>query len=373
MRSTILVSLLCVLSSPAFANDLARPATPEKPHIDVVFCLDCSGSMGPVIETAKQKVWSIVNEIARAKPTPILRIGLLGYGNFDKQYRQFDLSDDLDIVYQNLSAMREEPWGDEWVGRAVMKATTEMHWSDGKDAMKVIYVVGNETARQGPPEWDYAKTAPAAIQHGIIVNAIYCGDVDPQTGPPSWQEMARLAEGQYIAIAQHGGGITIATPFDQQLGDLSTKLNTTYVRYGAHAIEGGANQTAADANSSKLGLSVAAERAYAKSSAQYRNSSWDLVDRFNEKDFDWKKLKDSELPAEMQKMSLEEREKYVQAKAKEREEIQKQIKELSGKRDAYVKQEIQKQGLDTNKSFDEAIRRTIDEQAEKKGFKIEKQ
>src|SRR5947209_2562850 len=101
MRSTILVSLLCVLSSPAFANDLARPATPEKPHIDVVFCLDCSGSMGPVIETAKQKVWSIVNEIARAKPTPILRIGLLGYGNFDKQYRQFDLSDDLDIVYKN--------------------------------------------------------------------------------------------------------------------------------------------------------------------------------------------------------------------------------------------------------------------------------
>src|SRR3954463_13306340 len=95
MRSTILVSLLCVLSSPTFAEELARPAPSEKPHIDVVFCLDCSGSMGPVIETAKQKVWSIVNEIARAKPSPILRIGLLGYGNFDKEYRQFDLSDDL--------------------------------------------------------------------------------------------------------------------------------------------------------------------------------------------------------------------------------------------------------------------------------------
>src|SRR4051794_4918479 len=98
MRSIILLSLLCVLSAPTFAEELARPATPEKPHIDVVFCLDCSGSMGPVIETAKQKVWSTVNEITRAKPSPILRIGLLGYGNFDKEYRQFDLTDDLDIV-----------------------------------------------------------------------------------------------------------------------------------------------------------------------------------------------------------------------------------------------------------------------------------
>src|SRR5207248_4644828 len=167
MRSTILLSLLCVLSAPTFAEELARPAPSEKPHIDVVFCLDCSGSMGPVIETAKQKVWSIVNEIARAKPTPILRIGLLGYGNFDKQYRQFDLSDDLDIVYKNLSAMREEPWGDEWVGRAVMKATNEIHWSDGKQIMKVIYVIGNETARQGPAEGDYANTAPTATQQGI--------------------------------------------------------------------------------------------------------------------------------------------------------------------------------------------------------------
>src|SRR5258708_3541683 len=78
MRSKILASLLCVFCAAAFADESARPAvSSEKPHIDVVFCLDCSGSMGPVIETAKQKVWSIVNEIARAKPSPILRIGLL--------------------------------------------------------------------------------------------------------------------------------------------------------------------------------------------------------------------------------------------------------------------------------------------------------
>src|SRR5688572_16674505 len=64
-------------------GDAAPGAAEDKPHIDVVFCIDCSGSMGPVIEAAKQKVWAIVNEVARAKPAPVLRIGLLGYGNGD--------------------------------------------------------------------------------------------------------------------------------------------------------------------------------------------------------------------------------------------------------------------------------------------------
>jgi hypothetical protein len=86
----------------------AGPAVPvqtteaDRPHIDVVFCIDCSGSMGGVIETAKQKVWEIVNQVAKAKPMPELRIGLLGYGNGDKTFRSFDLSSDLDEVYKNL-------------------------------------------------------------------------------------------------------------------------------------------------------------------------------------------------------------------------------------------------------------------------------
>ncbi|RYG68034.1 VWA domain-containing protein, partial [bacterium] len=52
-----------------------------RPPIDIVFAIDCSGSMGGVIETAKQKIWDIVNQAAQAKPTPQLRIGLLAYGN----------------------------------------------------------------------------------------------------------------------------------------------------------------------------------------------------------------------------------------------------------------------------------------------------
>ena len=66
----------------------------------MVICIDRSGSMQQVIDTAKQKVRSIVNDIAKVRPTPALRIGLIWYSSADKDFRFFDLTEDLDSVYR---------------------------------------------------------------------------------------------------------------------------------------------------------------------------------------------------------------------------------------------------------------------------------
>src|SRR5690349_259986 len=84
--------------TPAGSGATTKPTVADTPVVDIVFCIDCSGSMGPVIDTAKQKVWAIVNEVAKIKPTPILRIGMYGYGNGNGPFRKFELSDDLDTV-----------------------------------------------------------------------------------------------------------------------------------------------------------------------------------------------------------------------------------------------------------------------------------
>jgi hypothetical protein len=239
--------------------------------------------------------------------------------------------------------------------------------------MKVIYVVGNETAHQGPAEFDYTKTAPAAIAKGIMVNAIYCGDYDYATAPPTWKEFAKLADGTYMEIAGQGGAVTVATPFDQQLTDLSGKLNTTYVGYGMQRGDKLAQQAANDQQAARYNLSSAADRAGSKASAQYYNGNWDLVDAIRSKDFDLKKLNDEELPDELRKLKPEERAAYIEKKSKERDEISAQIKGLAAKRDAYIKEEVQKKGLDTNKAFDQAVQKSITEQAAKNGFEFEKE
>lgn len=349
----------------------AAPAD-DKPHIDLVICFDCSGSMGPVIETAKQKVWAIVNQTAKARPSPVLRIGLIGYGNAMGPFRFYPLTDDLDEVYKNLNTFDDRLGGDEFVGLAVHRATDDMKWHDGKQTLKLIYMVGNETAHQGPPEFDYTKTAPAAIGKGIIVNAIYCGNYDYATASPSWRELAKLAGGRYLEIAETGGVVAIATPFDDELAKLSGQLNSTYIAYGQNAAAGAGNQAAQDGNAATLGTHVAAERAISKSSpGQYGNARWDLVDRSKEKEFDVTILKDEELPDALRKLPPGERKAYVETKAKERDAIQAQVKELAAKREVFLRAESEKKGLTGDKAFDAAVQGTLKEQAEQKGFKFE--
>jgi len=327
--------------------------------------------MGPVIETAKQKVWAIVNQTAKAKPSPVLRIGLIGYGNAMGPFRTFPLTDDLDEVYKNLMTFKDEGWGSEYVGLAVHKATVDMPWAGGKQTLKVVYVVGNETARQGPADMDYAKTAPAAIAKGIIVNAIYCGDAEYQTATPTWRELAKLADGQYMEIARTGGAVYVATPFDDELARQSAALNGTYLAFGERGQQGQQNQLAQDANAAGLSKQVAAERSAAKAVVLYRNASWDLVDAAKEKDFKLEAVKDEQLPEAMRNLTPEQRKAYVEQKAKEREAIQTKIKELAAKRDAFLKEESAKRGLTGDKAFDNAVRESLTKQAESKGYRFE--
>lgn len=382
-----------------------QPRNGGQAHIDVVFAIDCSGSMGPVIETAKKKVWTIVNEIAKAKPSPVLRIGLIGYGDGDRTFRTFPLSDDLDTVYGNLMTFKDEGWGDEYVGLTLHKALNEMAWSDAaKIDLKVIYVLGNETARQGPEQFDYAKISPIAAGKSIFVNAIYCnasigrsanalfnntGNAPAQQqtatapattkpapstpAPPAapagapldpeiatWMEMAQLGKGKFLEIAGDGGAITLPTPYDDEMIKLNSALNDTYIPYGEAGAGGYANQKAQDTNAANVGGAAnMAARSQAKSSKLYNNSNWDLVDASRDKNFDWSKVKNEDLPAKMKGKSLEERKQIVEQSAKQRTDLQAQLGALGRKRDDYLVAEIKKQNLDTGNAFDEAVRSTL--------------
>ena len=368
MRTLTAILGMALAALPAKATD-----DDAKARVDVVFAVDRSGSMQGVIETAKRKIWTIVNEIARAKPTPVLRIGLIGYGSADRDIKLFPLSDDLDKVYANLMTFRCDMGGDEWVGWAIRQAVERMDWAAGRGALKILFVVGNETALQGNADALYSRTAPEAIRRDITVNAIYAGQPDPEE-EKTWREVAKLADGVYTTVDLSGGAITIETPMDRELMELNAKINRTYVPFGPNGAAGAANQELQDRNSMDSGgLSTLGTRALAKSGAIYRNSSWDLVDASNEKGFRLEDVKKEALPPEMQSMTLEERKAFLARQQAERTSIQNQVKELGVKRQKYIDAEIKARNLTQDSAFDEAVRRTIRQQAGRKGFTIEGQ
>lgn len=365
-----LAALLLALALPAFARE-AAPVKPAERPIDLVICLDTSGSMEGLLESAKQKIWDIVNELAKAQPKPRLRVGLYAYGTpeygAESGYvrKLQDLSDDLDSVYAKLTPLKTNG-GDEFVARVVRDATNDQPWSADKGALKIIVVAGNEPATQDP-KFATPEVCKEAIRRGIVVNTIYCG---PASNPEAegWRDAARVADGQFASIDQQNGTVVIHTPFDKKLAELSADMNSTYLAYGARAKEGLARQEAADHASLAVSAPAAAARAVSKSSSLYANSRWDLVDASKDQDFKLESLREEELPEAMKKQTPKERADYLRGMTEKRAEMQKQVAELDAKRQAWIREEMKKSTGKGDSSFDAAVRQAIRSQAEKKGF-----
>ena len=95
-------SPLSIPLTPAHPQQQSNPN--QRPQIDVVFVLDTTGSMGGLIQAAKEKIWSIASTMASAQPAPGIRIGLVAYRDRGDDYvtKVVDLSSDLDSVYAKL-------------------------------------------------------------------------------------------------------------------------------------------------------------------------------------------------------------------------------------------------------------------------------
>ncbi len=368
MKTALTMILACMM-----AWNTSASAADEHP-VDLVICLDTSGSMQGLIEAAKQKLWDIVNELGRAKPKPHLRVGLYVYGSpgygapTGYVKKLIDLTDDLDSVYEQLIPLRTEG-GNEYVARVVRAAVMEQPWSKGKDALKIIIVAGNEPATQDQM-YNSLEIAKQAITADIIVNTIYCGSPAHREAE-GWRDVARAADGQFASIDQDRGTIVINTPFDAKLVELSAAINRTYVAYGREGRDGHARQEAADVASMQASPAAAASRAGAKAGGQYRNQAWDLVDAREQKDFDLANVKDEDLPPEMQSMTLEQRRQFLDEKAKERAIIQQQINQMSRQRQDWIAEELKRTGQSADKAFDAALLAAIRAQAARKGIRCD--
>jgi Mg-chelatase subunit ChlD len=367
----IILSAFAMLSlwQPLFAK--TAPPSQSKPRIEVCFVLDTTGSMGGLIEGAKQKIWSIANEMISAQPTPELKLGLIGYRDRGDEYvvRSFSLTDDIDAIYGHLREFHAGGGGDapESVNEALAEAIHKMPWSSDNKVLKIIFLVGD-----APPHMDYPNSPKypelcrEAAKKDLIINTIQCGEMADTK--PIWQEIAKLAEGSYVGISQSGNVAVISTPMDKELSRLNERIGATLIPYGDSKLQAEVHAKYAAAKSAPV-AAMADRLTYNSKTGRAMQGRGELVDALNENKLKVEDVDQKQLPADLQKLDRSELQKRIAKARDERADLQKQIVELSKKREAHIQTENKRLAAEgKGDAFDQKVTETLHAQAAKKGI-----
>lgn len=356
----------------------------DRAVIQLAILLDTSSSMDGLINQARTYLWKIVNEMTLARQNgklPHIQIALYEYGNdrlpsvstWIRQVTPF--TDDLDKVSDELFKLKTYG-GTECCGAVIARSVKDLAWNlEDKDALKMIFIAGNEPFNQG--EVPYASAIAGGLKNGITVNTILCGSGYDQEG---WKDGAKKGDGSFIMIDHNATPPDPETPFDKEMTDLGASLNGTYLAYGSLSKQEkvAGLQMAQDVNAKKMAPAAAIGRVQTKANTlAYNNASWDLLDRM-EKDgvAVVAELKASgDLPRELQGKSDKEIEDVLKAKVVERGKLQTKINGLSKQRDEWIakwKKENAAKGVKQN-TLDDAIIQAVRGQAGKRNFSFAEQ
>jgi hypothetical protein len=313
----------------------------DRPRVDIVFALDTTSSMSGLIDGAKSKIWEIARRAQEGQPAPDVRIGLVAYRDRGDDYvtKVLDLTGDLDKVYATLMELQAAGGGDgpEHVLKGLSDAVNVEPWSNDPKAVKLVYLVGD-----APPHEDYDDGLSMegvlrdAHQRGIRISAIRCGNDSATLA--KWTTIATRTDGEVSSIEQNGGvQAVVTTPYDAELARLNAELAKTEIHWGSASDR----SEAARVTAANMAAPVAAQADRAGFYAAQAKAAGGAAPLKNDlaaaAPADVAKVKDEELPDEMQRMTADQRATFVAQKQAQRAVVLGQIKEASDKREAALK------------------------------------
>ncbi len=345
-----------------------RPTPVKRPRIDLVFALDTTGSMAGLLDGAKRKIWAIANKVVSGQPRPDVRIGLVAYRDHGDAYvtKRFPLTQDIDAVQASLLTLQANGGGDtpEHVNKALAEAIRDMEWGQGQDVLKLLFLVGDAPPQEGRDGLTSAALAVEARTKGVVINAIRCGG-DGATAAV-WRAISSSAGGKFASIAQDGGVVaTVATPFDDRLADLNTKLAEDALAYGGAAKRARTRK--------KVSARMAMEPAVAAEAASFsaksgRVDSGDLLTALMDGAVaDLNEVAEDELPAEARAVPKPERKGWLKARKAKRKALEKQVLSASKRREEWLAAEESKAGGPPSDAFDTQVVDMLRTQAEAVG------
>lgn len=352
----------------------------KAPPIDVVFIVDISSSTTGLLSSVRNNFWEINNAISRLKPDPDYRIGLvlMGRPSFKEENDYIkiasDLTYDIDFVANEMFIIRDNATkGKVYFGNAIKETVDMMSWSKEKDAVKLIFVVGNGPVSNG---YNYHKACEMAVKKDIKVYALYFPNITSPRDQAEWKDLAEKGNGEYFNISLNtGNNIVFEKSYQNDLlVEANSAINSTYVYYGVEGKDRFEMQEKLDILTNSVSEWETEARSFLKATKLYqgKNSSWDLVDLTNKEYFHYWKIKRNYLEPHLQNMSDEELQNYVEEKAAYRQEYVSIIKMLSQKREEFLKRKKQKMDMYRyNNTFLGVVKESIVKEAQSKGYRLD--
>ena len=176
-----------------------------------------------------------------------------------------------------------------------------------------------------------------------------------------------MSEGSYAAISQSGNVAVISTPMDKELSRLNERIGATLIPYGDSKLQAEVHEKYAMAASAPV-AAMADRLTYNSKTGKVVQGRGELVDALNDKTIKLDDIDQKQLPAELQKLGRDELQKQIAKVRDERVHLQKQIIEISKKREAFIKSENKRLAAEgKGDAFDQKVTDTLHAQAAKKG------
>jgi hypothetical protein len=345
----------------------SSPAT-AKPVVEVAFVLDTTGSMGPLIEGAKRKIWSIATTIVETNPDAEIRMGLVAYRDIGDEYvtKTYNLTTDIQDLYAQLLELKARGGGDwpESVNEALHIGVTKLSWTQDAEVRRIMFLVGD-----APPHMDYAQDTKypevlrMARERSITVNAVQAGGA--RDTERVWREIAQMGHGRYIPIPQDGGHlVVIETPFDIEIIELQGRINGTVIPYGPKmqrsSVEQKTKQVAsAPASTASDMAGYMVRNAKRSGGTDAITGAGDLVADVTAGRQKLASLKDDDLPDNLRSLGAEARQALIDKQMAERKTLNEKMAALVKKRDAYVAEKRKSSPKPAADSFDRVVEETL--------------
>lgn len=195
------------------ATPTPRPTpTGKAGPIDLVFCIDTTGSMGEDIQQVKDQAAMIINTLAGM--TGDFRVGLIGYRDFGSNppdaytFVDFPFTSDFNKIIENINALQADGGGDdpEAIYEALLCAMDNVtlgRWRNG--AGKIIILMGDapphekgETSQDGSYTYQYTVSDVATVAQNLDPAHIFpviTGTAEDVT-TEAFKQIATLTGGQ---------------------------------------------------------------------------------------------------------------------------------------------------------------------------------